>query len=98
MTYMPHEAYSLLPCSATCIPVAVALYLLTGVAQVRPEERGVVRRFGAVVARPGPGLWVGLPWGVDRIDRVPVRTARQLNVGFMPTRPTPRCRRRPASC
>ena len=43
-------------------------YLATGLAQVRPDERAVVRRFGQVVARPGPGLWVGLPWGVDRID------------------------------
>ncbi len=66
------------------LPLLLAAYLLTGVAQVRPEERAVVRRFGAVVARPGPGLWVGLPWGIDRVDRVPVRTARQLRVGFDP--------------
>jgi membrane protease subunit HflK len=64
--------------------LALAAYLLTGVAQVRPEERAVVRRFGQVVARPGPGLWVGLPWGIDRVDRVPVRTARQLTVGYNP--------------
>src|SRR3954470_20642145 len=64
--------------------IALALYLLTGVAQVRPEERAVVRRFGEVVARPGPGLWVGLPWGIDRVDRVPVRSARQLKVGYDP--------------
>ncbi len=62
----------------------LGVYLLTGIAQVRPEERGVVRRFGQVVARPGPGLWVGLPWGIDRVDRVPVRTARQLTVGYNP--------------
>ena len=66
------------------LAVAVVAYLLTGVAQVRPEERVVVRRFGKVVARPGPGLWVGLPWGVDRIDRVSVRSARQLIVGYDP--------------
>jgi membrane protease subunit HflK len=57
-------------------------YLATGVAQVGPDERGVVRRFGRVVARPGPGLWVGLPWGFDRIDRVQTRTVRQLPVGY----------------
>lgn len=65
------------------IPLLMA-YLATGLAQVRPEERAVVRRFGQVVARPGPGLWVGLPWGMDRIDRVPVRTVRQLRAGFLP--------------
>src|SRR5438552_16014743 len=64
--------------------LALAAYLLTGVAQVRPEERAVVRRFGKVVARPGPGLWVGLPWGIDRVDRVPVRTLRQVTVGYDP--------------
>jgi modulator of FtsH protease HflK len=65
-------------------PLLLIVYLLTGVAQVRPEERAVVRRFGQVVARPGPGLWVGLPWGIDRVDRVPVSTARQLAVGYYP--------------
>ena len=64
--------------------LAFAAYLLTGVYQVAPEERAVVRRFGAIVAHPGPGLGVGLPWGVDRVDRVPVRTVRQLRVGYDP--------------
>lgn len=64
--------------------LAGVAYLLTGIAQVRPEERAVVRRFGEVVARPGPGLWVGLPWGIDRVNRVPVLTARQLTVGYDP--------------
>jgi membrane protease subunit HflK len=73
---MPRTRYLLL--------FALAAYLLTGLAQVRPEERAVVRRFGQVVARPGPGLWVGLPWGIDRVDRVPVRTVRQARVGYEP--------------
>ena len=64
------------------VPILVLFaYLATGIAQVRPEERAVVRRFGRVVARPGPGLWIGLPWGMDRVDRVPLRTL-QLAVGF----------------
>ncbi len=60
---------------------ALVAYLGTGLATVGPGERGVVRRFGRVVARPGPGLWVGLPWGCDRLDRVQVGTARQVTVG-----------------
>jgi|GEM_PF-264794 len=59
-------------------------YLLTGIYQVGPEERAVVRRFGKVVARPGPGLGFSLPWGIDRVDRVPVRTVRQVRVGYDP--------------
>jgi membrane protease subunit HflK len=61
-----------------------AAYLATGVYQVGPDERAVVRRFGRVVARPGPGLGVGLPWGLDQVDRVPVRAVRQIRVGYDP--------------
>src|SRR5579871_6874776 len=62
--------------------VLLAGYLLTGVAQVRPGERAVVRRFGRVVDQPSPGLWIGLPWGMDRIDRVPVNFVQRLLVGY----------------
>jgi modulator of FtsH protease HflK len=62
----------------------VLAYLATGWHQIRPDERSVVRRFGRVVARPGPGLWIGLPWGVDRVDRVRVGTVRQLDIGYNP--------------
>ena len=58
--------------------------LVTGLAQIRPGERAVVRRFGRVVATPGPGLWVGLPWGMDRVDRVPVDRVRRVSVGYNP--------------
>ncbi len=64
--------------------LALVAYFLTGIYQVGPDERAVVRRFGQVVARPGPGLGFGLPWGIDRVDRVPVRTVRQLRVGYDP--------------
>jgi membrane protease subunit HflK len=66
------------------VGVFIAGYLLTGFVQVRPGERIVVRRFGEVVAAPGPGLWVGLPWGVDRVDRVPVDMVRRVSVGYQP--------------
>jgi len=59
-------------------------YLLTGVTQIRSDERAVVRRFGKVVAQPGPGLWVGLPWGIDRVDRVRVDQVRRVSVGYQP--------------
>jgi len=62
----------------------VIAYGATGVYQVGPDERAVVRRFGKVVARPGPGLGFALPWGIDRIDRVPVRAVRQVRVGYNP--------------
>ena len=61
----------------------LALSLLTGVVEVRRGERAVVRRFGRVLAeQPEPGLWVGLPWGMDRVDRVEVDTVRSVEVGY----------------
>src|SRR5262249_41723441 len=67
--------------------IAVLVFLgslVTGLTQVRPGERVVVRRCGKVIATPGPGLWVGLPWGLDRIDRVPVDLVRRVSVGYQP--------------
>jgi membrane protease subunit HflK len=64
--------------------ILLLVYLSTGLVQVRPEEKAVVRRFGKVVARPGPGLWVGLPYGIDRVDRVPVASVRRVVVGYQP--------------
>ncbi len=65
------------------LPVLLVGYLLTGVVQVRRGERAVVRRFGRVLAyHPEPGLWIGLPWGMDRVDRVEVDTVRSVAVGF----------------
>jgi membrane protease subunit HflK len=61
----------------------VGAYLATGLTPVRPGERAVVRRFGRVLPdKPGPGLWVGLPWGMDRVDRVSVDALRRVEVGY----------------
>ena len=49
----------------------------TGLYQVLPGEAAVVRRFGRVLPeRPEPGLYLGLPWGMDRVDRVAVDQLR----------------------
>jgi membrane protease subunit HflK len=64
--------------------LGVVGYLLTGVTLVRPGERAVVRRFGRVLPdKPGPGLFVGLPWGLDRIERVAVDRLQTVEVGFV---------------
>jgi modulator of FtsH protease HflK len=55
----------------------------TALTQVRPGERGVVRRFGRMlVEQPGPGLYRGLPWGMEQVDRVPVSRVRRISIGF----------------
>src|SRR5262249_50235962 len=37
---------------------------------------------GRIVARPGPGLWVGLPWGMDRVERVPIVQVQRATIGY----------------
>ncbi len=65
------------------ISLAFMVYLLTGVVEVRRGERAVIRRFGRVLdERPDPGLWIGLPWGMDRVDRVEVDSVRSIEVGY----------------
>jgi membrane protease subunit HflK len=67
------------------IVVLFVLSLLTAVTPVQPGERAVVRRFGRVLDdRPGPGLYVGLPWGIDQVERVKVDRVRRVTVGYTP--------------
>jgi membrane protease subunit HflK len=64
------------------IPVG---YALTGLTQVRPGEVGVIRRFGRVLeTHAEPGLHFGLPWGMDRVDRVAVDRLRPVKIGYDP--------------
>jgi membrane protease subunit HflK len=57
-------------------------YLASGLSIVQPDEIAVVRRFGAVLAEPWePGLHWGLPWGMDRVDRLNANQTRTLAVG-----------------
>jgi membrane protease subunit HflK len=70
---------------AGIVLLIAASYALTGVMQVRPGERAVIRRFGRVLEEnPGPGLWFGLPWGMDRVDRVAIDRVRGVEVGYDP--------------
>jgi membrane protease subunit HflK len=63
--------------------VALLASLVTGLTQVQPGEIAVVRRFGRVLDyTPGPGLYVGLPWGMERVDRVKVDEVRRVPAGF----------------
>jgi membrane protease subunit HflK len=55
--------------------------LLSGLKPIKPGQRAVVRRFGRVVATPEPGLWIGLPWGLERIDLISVQVCR-VAVGY----------------
>jgi modulator of FtsH protease HflK len=64
------------------VVVAAVGTVWTSCTQVEPGERGVVLRLGRVIDTVGPGLHVGLPWGIDRVERVAVDRVRRVSLGF----------------
>ena len=68
---------------AIVVVLLLGAYLLTGVVQVRPGERGVVRRLGRLLPyRLEPGLAYQLPWGMDRVERVAVDRLQSVVIGY----------------
>jgi membrane protease subunit HflK len=62
--------------------LALAGYLLTGIFTVAADEQAVIRRFGRVAARLGPGIHYRLPWPVDRVDVMKTTSVMKTGVGF----------------
>jgi membrane protease subunit HflK len=62
--------------------VAVLLLLFTSYYQVEPEEVGVVQLFGAYVRTAGPGPHLKLPFGIERVTKVPVQRQLKMEFGF----------------
>jgi membrane protease subunit HflK len=58
------------------------LYGATGIYTVGTDQRAIVRRFGRVVSEQSePGLHIGLPRGLDRIDWVKPSETKTITVG-----------------
>lgn len=61
----------------------ILIYAGSGVYFVRPNEEAVVRRFGKMIAgHVPPGMHYRLPYPWETADRVTVRQARRIAVGF----------------
>lgn len=60
----------------------VAAYGAAGLYVVDTDEQAVVRRFGAIAARVGPGMHYRLPWPVDQVDIVKTTSVMKTGVGF----------------
>ncbi|MCS7167610.1 MAG: SPFH domain-containing protein [Gemmatales bacterium] len=56
-------------------------YCATGIFQVNAGELAVVQRFGRVYRICGPGLHLGLPWGLDRVTYVPLQQ-QEIHIGY----------------
>jgi membrane protease subunit HflK len=59
-----------------------AAYLRSGCYVVGTDERGVVRRFGALAEHVGPGMHFRLPWPIDRVDVLKTTSVMKTGVGF----------------
>ena len=65
------------------LAVFIALYLLSGIYVVQPNERGVVLRFGRVVHdRIGPGIHYHYPYPIERVERPNVTEIRRMSIGY----------------
>jgi membrane protease subunit HflK len=62
--------------------VAGAGYLASGIFTVAADEQAVVRRFGRIAGRLGPGLHYRFPWPVDRVDTLKTTAVMKTGVGF----------------
>lgn len=67
---------------AAVVVALLAGYLGSGFYVVAADERGVVRRFGAVAEQVGPGMHYRLPWPVDRVDVLKTTSVMKTGVGF----------------
>jgi membrane protease subunit HflK len=63
--------------------VAVAMYILSGIYVVQPDERGVVKRLGRVVtADVQPGIHCRIPWPIDSVARPQVTAVKRMSIGY----------------
>lgn len=67
------------------VGVLVLWGLYTSFYTVQPEERAVVKRFGAVIAQTDPGLHFKLPFGIDQAQLVPTERVLKQEFGFRTT-------------
>jgi membrane protease subunit HflK len=62
--------------------LTAAITTTTTVYTVQPEERAVVKRFGAVIRTTDPGLHFKLPFGIDSVRRVATERVLKEEFGF----------------
>jgi membrane protease subunit HflK len=63
------------------------IFLSTILYQVGTDEVGVITRFGKYIATTQPGLHVKIPYGVDRVVKVPVKRVQKEEFGFRTAKP-----------
>ena len=64
------------------IPLVLVLWFLSGIYIVRPDEQGVVRRFGKAIRVTQPGPNYHWPQPIEKVDKVKVKKVRRMEIGF----------------
>jgi len=57
------------------------LWLLTSLAVVRPDEKGLILRHGAIARAVESGLHIKRPWPMESLETYPARHVSELTVG-----------------
>lgn len=66
--------------------LVLAIVALTSFYTVGPEENGLVLRFGQFVRVTDPGLHFKIPFGVERVTKVPIQRQLKEEFGFRTVR------------
>ena len=69
------------------VAVFILILLAGSIYQIRPEEIGVILRFGKFVRTSDPGLHFKVPLGIEKLIKVPVQRQLKMEFGFRTTRP-----------
>ena len=68
------------------LQTALALWVLSGIYILPPDETGVIERFGRkILPHSQPGLHYKLPSPIERLTRIKAHQARALEIGFRTT-------------
>lgn len=68
------------------LAVLVVIAALTSFYTIEPEETGLVLRFGKYIRITEPGLHFKLPFGVERVMKVPIQRQLKQEFGFRTVR------------
>ncbi|MBM3317737.1 MAG: FtsH protease activity modulator HflK [Candidatus Eisenbacteria bacterium] len=71
---------------AGALALIALIAALTSFYTVDPEEVGLVMRFGAYTRTSEPGLHLKMPFGVERVLKVPIQRQLKQEFGFRTTR------------
>jgi membrane protease subunit HflK len=74
---------------ATAAGAVIAVWALSGVYVVQPDQQGVVSTFGAYSRTASPGLRYHLPFPMEKVEKVSVTSLQRIDIGGAPGAPLP---------